>query len=599
MAKAAACVGGFAGITNARGGGADEPVPNGAGTVLFAQGLASHRGLRHSAVVLSSLHIRNLALVEELEWHLAPGFVAVTGETGSGKSIIVGALKLVLGERAEKSLIRTGADACTVEAVFSTRDAKGLNAWLEEQGVEPCEDSQLIVKRFFTTAGANRQFINGSPTTLAVLAQLGDGLVDLHGPHDHQSLLSSEKQLGLLDAFAGAEMLRGRFAEQYRAVLRLVAEREELAGQPVERELDLLRHQVGEITDAALQPGEEEDLLARYTVASNARRLLELSAAAVGRLSENEDSALGKLGDIGRILRDLDRVDPAASRFSDALTRGVAELDELASGLQRYAEDLDIEPGALAQMEERITLLETLKRKYGATIADVITFGEAAAARLAKIESRAGEIERLAGEIGKAREAMLDTAAKLSAKRATAAPKLAKSVTAHLRDLGFQKSDFTVAVTAAPEPGPHGAEGIEFVFAPNPGEPPRPLKAVASSGEISRVMLAIKSSLAAQDTVGLLVFDEIDANVGGEIAHAVGAKMRAIAAERQVLAITHLPQVAACAASQFVVNKDMAGGRTVSSLAEVKGRARTEEIARMLGGKGDSALAHAKTLLQG
>ncbi len=549
--------------------------------------------------MLASLRIRNLALVEELEWLLGPGFIAVTGETGSGKSIIVGALKLVLGERADKSLIRAGAETCSVEAVFHPADAKRLSAWLEEQGVEPCEEGQLIVKRVFATAGTNRQFINGSPTTLAVLKELGDGLVDLHGPHDHQSLLSNERQLDLLDSFAGAAALCAKYTEQYRALNRLNAEREGLASNEaaLERELDLLRHQVGEIQAAALVPGEEEELTARYTVASNSRRLLELSTATLGRLVESDEAAITRLNEAGRLLRDLERVDHGASRFSDALTRGLAEIEELASDLQRYAEDLDLEPGALAEMEQRVSLFETLKRKYGGTIADVIAFGEAAAARLEKIESRGEEIERLGRELVKQRKTMLETAAKLTEKRTAAAPKLAKSVTGHLRDLGFKKSDFSIALAALSEPGPHGVESVEFVFAPNPGEPAKPLKAIASSGEISRVMLAVKSSLAAQDTIALLVFDEIDANVGGEIAHAVGAKMRAIAGERQVLAITHLPQVAATAKTQFVVSKDIVAGRTISTLTEVSGTARAEEVARMLGGKGESALAHAKTLL--
>jgi DNA repair protein RecN (Recombination protein N) len=549
--------------------------------------------------MLSSLRIRNLALVEELEWNLSPGFVAITGETGSGKSIIVGALKLALGERADKSLIRSGADSCSVEAVFDLRNTKELNAWLEAQGVEPCEDGHLIVKRVFALAGTNRQFINGSPTTLAVLKELGDGLVDLHGPHDHQSLLSNEKQLDLLDSFAGAGALREKYAAQYREVLRLTAEHDDLAGNEaaLERELDLLRHQVDEIVAAHLQPGEEEELLARYTVASNARKILEISNGALGRLVEADDSAMTRLNETGRALRDLERVDPAASRFSDSLHRGLAELEDLASGLQRYAEELDLEPATLAEMEERVSLFETLKRKYGGTIADVIAFGDVAATRLDKIESRGAEIERLNREIEKQKKAMLETGAKLSEKRSTAAPKLAKSVTTGLRDLGFKKSDFTVSLLALSSAGPRGLEGVEFVFAPNPGEPAKPLKSIASSGEVSRVMLAVKSSLAAQDTVGLLVFDEIDANVGGEIAHAVGAKMRAIAGERQVLAITHLPQVAATAQTQFVVTKEITGGRTLSSLVEVKGRARIEEIARMLGGKTESALAHAKTLL--
>jgi DNA repair protein RecN (Recombination protein N) len=395
--------------------------------------------------------------------------------------------------------------------------------------------------------------------------------------------------------------LRGKFADQYRIVNRLIAERDELAGNEaaLEREADLLRHQVNEIEAARLRADEEEETVARYHTASNSRRLLELCNGAMGRLSEADDSATARLNEVGRLLRELERVDPATKRFSDTLIRGLAEIGDLASGLSHYAEELEIEPAALAELEERVSLFETLKRKYGGSLGEVITFGADAAARLKRIDSRAGELERLAGEIDAQRKAMVETARKLSSKRTAAAPKLAAAVTGHLRDLGFKKSDFSVALTTAAEPGPHGMETVEFVFAPNPGEPAKPLKAIASSGEISRVMLAVKSALAAQDTIALLVFDEIDANVGGEIAHAVGAKMKAVSAERQVLAITHLPQVAAAARTQFVVTKEFTGGRTVSSLTGVDGAARASEIARMLGGKGASALAHAKTLLAG
>jgi DNA repair protein RecN (Recombination protein N) len=265
--------------------------------------------------------------------------------------------------------------------------------------------------------------------------------------------------------------------------------------------------------------------------------------------------------------------------------------------VQSYAEELEIEPGQLAAMEERVSLFESLKRKYGSSIPEVIDFGASASERLQKIESRGAELTRLEKAIETAREAVLDVGKQLSAKRNTAAPKLATSVTGHLRDLGFKKAQFSAMLQALEKPGPSGLESVEFLFAPNPGEPAKPLKAIASSGEISRVMLAVKSSLAAQDTISLLVFDEIDANVGGEIAHAVGAKMKSIGAAHQILCITHLPQVASQAAEQFVVTKDFVGGRTISQLQKVEGNARLEELARMLGGKSESALAHAKTLL--
>ena len=457
----------------------------------------------------------------------------------------------------------------------------------------------MIIKRVFAAAGTNRQFINGSATTLNVLKELGDGLVDLHGPHDHQSLLSVERQLDLLDSFAGAEALREKYGQQYRALNCAIAEHDELAGSEaaLEREVDLLRHQVTEIEAANLRPDEEEDTVARYHTVSNGRRLLELAGGAIGRLSESDDAAIVRLNEVGKVLRDLERIDLGAKRFSDLLLRGLAEMDELASALSHYAEDLDIEPAALAELEERVSLFETLKRKYGATLAEVIAFGDEAAGRLLKIETRGEELKRLKSQIEMHRKAMSETAVKLTAKRKGAVARLAAAVTGHLRDLGFKKSDFSIELAPSKAAGPSGMESVEFVFAPNPGEPAKPLKAIASSGEISRVMLAVKSALATQDTIALLVFDEIDANVGGEIAHSVGAKMKAVAAERQVLAITHLPQVAASARAQFVVTKDFSSGRTVSTLTEVEGEDRAAEIARMLGGKGASALAHAKTLL--
>jgi len=551
--------------------------------------------------MLASLRIRNLALVEDLEWTLGPGFTAVTGETGSGKSIIIGALKLLLGERADKALIRSGSDACTVEALFQLAEAAPMDARLAEAGVEPCNDGALILKRTFTAAGANRQFANGSPTTLAVLKGIGDLLVDLHGPHDHQSLLSSESQLDLLDAYADAGAARDACAAQYGALNALLAEHAALSASEasLERELDLLRHQVAEIEAANLLPGEEETTLARYTVASNSRRLIEVSTAILQRLAEADDSLLSALGEVQRQFRELERLDPATAQMAQSQANAVIELEECARSLQHYLDSLDSDPRQLAALEERVSLFETLKRKYGSGIEAVIAFGDDAAQRLHKIESRGEELLRLEREIAAAREKLAALGAKLTKLRAAAAPKLAADIQAQLRGLGFKKSEFAITLHPADKPAAHGFESAEFLFAPNPGEPAKPLKLIASSGEISRVMLAVKSALAAQDRIPLLVFDEIDANVGGEIAHAVGAKMRSLGAAHQVLCITHLPQVAAAATAQYVVAKQYTGDRTISHLTEVTGKARVEEIARMLGGKSDSALAHAHTLLEG
>ena len=548
-------------------------------------------------MLLSLLRIKNLALVEDLEWELAPGFIAVTGETGAGKSIIIGALKLLLGERADKSLIRTGAESCTVEAIFEARDFSRLNQELEAAGVEPAA-GELILKRSFSLGGNSRQFVNGSPTTLAVLKSIGDQLVDLHGPHDHQSLLSPERQLDVLDSFARAEKEREEYLSAYRHLQNLVAEEAALsrAESAREQELDLLRHQSSEIAAANLQPDEEEEMIARYKLASHSRRLIELATAVSRQLSENEHAVLDQLAETQRLLRELEKIDPNLMETSAAHAAAVVELTEIARTLDRYAERLDLDPEDLAQLEQRVSLLETLTRKYGGTIPEVIAFGERAGERMREIEGRDAELERLGQEIEQARASLDRAAAALRKLRSRAAPKLASAVGGNLAELGFRQSEFEAKLTPN-EPRTSGTDSLELLFSPNPGEPRKPLRAVASSGEISRVMLAVKSALAAQDAVPLLVFDEIDANVGGEIAHAVAGKMRRLADAHQILCINHLPQVAAAAQSQFVVTKEVARGRTYSALHQVKGKARQEEIARMLGGKSEPALRHAASLL--
>ncbi|MEY2501747.1 MAG: repair protein RecN [Verrucomicrobiota bacterium] len=548
---------------------------------------------------LSLLRIKNLALVEDLEWQLAPGFTAITGETGAGKSIIIGALQLLLGERTDKSLIRTGAESCTVEAVFAGEALKELNPLLDESGVESIE-RDLIVKRSFSVAGTNRQFINGSPTTLGVLKKLGDDLVDLHGPHDHQSLLSPERQLALLDGYAHTGTTLREFKQAYRKLHALRAEHASLSTAEAarEQEIDLLRHQIDEIARANLTADEEDEIATRYRLASNSKRLLELAAAISRRLAEADDAILPQLAETQRLLRDLEKIDPDKSTLADAHAACVLELSEISQVLAKYAEELDLDPAQLAALEERVSLFETLKRKYGGSIAEVIAFGERAADRMVKIEGRDAELERLSHEIEGARGEVERIGHALHKARSKAAPKLAENIRANLRDLGFRQSEFEVKLSPLEEARPAGFDAVELLFSPNPGEPLKPLRLIASSGEISRLMLAIKSSLAAQDAIPLLVFDEIDANVGGEIANAVGEKMRKLAAEHQVLCITHLPQVAAAAATQFVVTKEVVGGRTHSRLSEVSGKARQEEIARMLGGKTDSALKHAATLLK-
>lgn len=550
------------------------------------------------AIELTLLRIRNLALVEELQWQVKPGFIAVTGETGAGKSMIVGALQLLLGERADKSLIRTGADLCTVEGVLNGDDLARFNSQLEESGIEP-GDGELIIKR--TLGTANRQFVNGSPTTLSVLKELGDGLIDLHGPHDHQSLLSPEKQLELLDSYARADDVLNEYRQHYTRLQSLLAEHAALntAETAREQEIHLLQHQIGEIESAKLDPAEEEQIEARYKLASHSKRLIELASGIAQRLAEADDSIVSQLGETQRLLRELERIDHEMASVAASHESAAVELGDIARSLSTYAERLDLDPQQLAALEQRVSLFETLKRKYGGTIEDVIQFGQRAAERLRKIEGRDAELERLSAEISQARKQVARTGDAVRKLRLQAAPKLAENVRRNLRDLGFRQSQFEASLSSHAEPRPNGLDAVELLFSANPGEPPKPLRAIASSGEISRLMLAIKSTLAAQDSIPLLVFDEIDVNVGGEIAQAVGAKMAGLAKAHQVICITHLPPVAAAASSHFVVTKDVVGGRTHSQLREVTGKARQEEIARMLGGRSESAMKLAATLLKG
>jgi DNA repair protein RecN (Recombination protein N) len=547
--------------------------------------------------MLTLLKIRNLALVDELVWELGPGLIGVTGETGAGKSVIVGALKLVLGERAEKSLIRTGEENCSVEAVFELPDTAEINAILEDGGLAPCDDTQLIIRRVVGQT-ANRQFINDSPVTLALLKRLGEHLVDLHGPHDHQSLLSTERQLAMLDAYAGAENLLAAYRESYRSWRAKAAELEEIrhAENASEQEIEILRYQIQEIEAANLKPEDEQDLEDRWRRASNSTRLVEAAAAASSALN-GEDGILERLTEVQRLVRDLEKLDPSIRERTASLETAALELQELESNLADYVEELDIDPAEASTLEERVNLLESLKRKYGPFLTDVIARRDAAAARLDTIENRGEKIETLEKELTGLRETVEAAGKSLSTSRRKAAPKLAKEISVQLKDLGFKQSSFEAPLTGLTEPGPQGRESIEFQFGPNPGEPLLPLRQIASSGEISRVMLAVKSALADQDATPLMVFDEIDANVGGEVARAVGRKMAALGTRHQVVAITHFPQVAATAAHHFVVEKIVTGGRTRSRIYSVTGETRIQELVRMLGGGGEQARAMAASLL--
>ena len=549
--------------------------------------------------MLSLLKIRNLALVDELTWEPHAGFLGITGETGAGKSVIMGGISLALGERADKSLIRSGETQCSIEAIFQLGDTSALNALLEEGGVPPCEDGLLIIRRVVTATG-NRQFINSCPVTLQLLKRIGAGLVDMHHPEEHRSLTSQERQLCLLDAFAEDAPALAAYHTAYRAWLDARHAYRSLQESEMsnERELDFLQHQVDEIEGAQFTAEEVEGLEARWQRARNANRLRDTALPMAHMVDGEEGSLLSTLHQLVRSSRDLERLDASCAPWLESLESLIDTAEDLAANLQDYVETLECDPAELAELENRIALLDNLKRKYGADFEAITEHLEACRAKLDAIGNREQKLEELQAEEENRRRKVLQAGKELTAARAAAAPRLEEDFLTHARHLGFRQSLFTAQLTPLAEPGPQGMEEVDFLFGPNPGEPQKALRLIASSGELARVMLALKSALARQDDTPLLIFDEIDANVGGEIARAVGMKMRELGRDHQVIAITHFPQVAALADHHYLISKGQtAEGRTVSRLVEVDDDARIAELVRMLGTSGPTAEAHAKGLL--
>ncbi|MBU6328291.1 MAG: AAA family ATPase, partial [Verrucomicrobia bacterium] len=421
--------------------------------------------------MLTLLKIRNLALVDELSWELGHGLISVTGETGAGKSVIVGALKLVLGERADKSLIRTGEESCVVEAVFSLHAPEEIRNILAENGLEFPEGDDLIIRRIIAQS-STRQFVNDSPVTLGLLKKLGEHLVDLHGPHDHQSLLSTERQMAMLDAYAAADPLLNSYRACWQEWKNKVSEWQELrdADAVSARELELLRHQVDEIDAARFTPDEENELTNRYRRSLGAARLLENTSAIMGLLANEGDGILSRLAEMQRHVRELVKLDPSIGERCVGLETAAVELQELENTLTDYLDELDTNPEEANALEERVNLLESLKRKYGGSIAQILQARDEASTRLDNIENRSEKLEALQAQITALRVELDATAAKLSSARRKAAPKLAKEISAQLKDLGFKQSAFEISLSALKEPSSQGMETTEFLFGPNPGE---------------------------------------------------------------------------------------------------------------------------------
>lgn len=551
--------------------------------------------------MLESLRIRNLALVEDLDITFGPGFNAITGETGAGKSLLIGALNLLLGERAEKNAVRSGACEAVVEACLVVSDVGEIDAMLQTAGLDACEEGRLLLRRIIPRTGAGRNIVNGGATTLAVFKRLGERLVDLHGPHEHQSLFREGPRIAMLDAYGGAASDRQAYETVYRELNALNERRTALAGtdDAVAAQMDMLEFQVRELEEAKLDPDEEASLAAELDRVANAQRIRELRGALGEALMGDEVSAFRSLTEAQRLLTELERLYPEAAESHAEIRALAGQLKAVSENLVAGLEDIDDDPERLHYLENRMALYFRLKRKYNCRVPELLERLEAWRLQCDQWRSRDETLRVLDGRIADCRRQLRDRAATLGKRRRKAAKKMAAAITRQLADLGLAQGEFRVSVEPA-APRASGADRVDYAFTPNLGEPTAPLQMIASSGEISRVMLAVKAVLAEHDRVPILVFDEIDANLGGEAGHAVGRKLRTLARHRQVIGITHLPQVAACAQTHLAVAKETAGGRTRTTVKTLDGgKARAAELARMLGGRdaGTAALHHAEAML--
>lgn len=549
--------------------------------------------------MLTFLKIQHLALVDQLVWEPSQGFTCITGETGAGKSVIMNALRLVLGERADKSLIRSGESTCKVEALFTLAQKSPIHELLEHKGFPPCEHGQLSIRRMFS-ASSGRQFINDSPATTNMLKELGEWLIDIHGPNDNRSLISREKQLALLDTYGDYQSVLEAYSYTWNQWNKAVHAYRELllAEKASDLEIELLQHKILEIDEAGFTKEEIDNLEQQWQKSRNLTRLSEASYRMANILSGHECSLLAQFHEFVKSAHDLERLDSATKNWFHNLDFIDGEFQELDRQLNGYISSLSFDSAELEHLENRISLFESLKRKYGGSFESITESLLLAKERLNQIEHRSEHLDKLKIAAKQLEEQLLQIAAELTQARQNISPKLADNITHNLRDLGFRQALVQIKLSRKQELSPHGHEDVELLFCPNPGEPLMPLRQIASSGELARVMLAVKAALADKDTVPLLVFDEIDSNVGGEIAKAVGMKMRTLGSRHQVFSITHFPQVAGLAQHHFLVEKNVFNNRTTSSIREVVGQNRIDELVRMLGGGGTAARAHAETLLK-
>ncbi len=561
--------------------------------------------------MLKELNIKNIAIIDQLRVEFAPGLNVFTGETGAGKSVIVDALNLALGERASADLIRTGCDEAVVEAAFELngRAAVDLAALLSDQGIGTAPGEDLIVRRVLSASGKNKVYINSNLANLATLSAVGANLVDIHGQHEHQSLLSLERQMELLDSFGGHGALLDEVTADYR---RLLEVRKDLAGlQENERDRaqreDMLRYQKNEIEATMLKPGEDGELAIAQKVMASAEKLAALSAMADEALYSSDSSVLSNLKKAINGLKEATAIDSSLADALELCESGRAQIEEAAREINSYHNRVESDPLKLEQIGDRLDLIQKLKKKYGNTVEEIIAFGAQASAALERMERSSEEIENLKSGIQEIKLGLTGKTTQLTKQRKAAARELEKKVETELNDLGMKKTTFTVRITQEPggdtfdglKLGPRGADRVEFLISPNAGEEPRPLARIASGGELSRIMLALKTILIEGDSIPTLVFDEVDAGIGGAVAEEVGKKLKRVATKRQVFCITHLPQIASMAGSHYGVSKSIRKDRTTTEVRLLNKQERVDEIARMLGGKTitEATVKHAEEMI--
>ncbi len=550
--------------------------------------------------MLTELRIRDFAVVKELSAALRAGLNVVTGETGAGKSIVVDAVEVLLGGRASAGVVRSGQGRAVVEGVVRTEGLGELADLLGELGLD-AEDGHLILRREVRAEGRSRGWANGSPVTAGVLRRIGSLLVDIHGQHEHQRLLSGDFQRAVLDAFGGCGELAAEVGTAFRRIADLRSRAAALGERrrELESRADFVRFQLGEILGAGIRAGEDEELRTEAVRLANADLLARGTHALNEVLQGEDDSVADRLADAAARLRRLAGSDPTLAPFSSALDDAYHQVSDTAAELAHYAGRIDHDPARLDSLRERQALLERLQRKYGPALADVVATGEALRRELDELDTADLDAEAVEGELGRAEADWGAAAARLSRRRRLAGERLSREAVAVFPGLGLEGARFEVRFEELAAPAPQGRERVRFVATMNPGFPPAPLSRIASGGELSRVMLALKSVLAGVDDLPTLIFDEIDAGIGGVVAGKVGERLEEVARGRQVLAVTHLARIAARASNHLFVEKLAGRDTTVTALRRLDGEERVREIARMLGGDPESApsLDHARELL--